>query len=103
MSLDYKEWGNFAAFAGPSSSLTRVGQLAISRDAVQAALGRRPDFEDERIASWGRITLSEAERLAELEVDVEIREETLALAHEVFRADASATLTLYYTDPYHGL
>jgi len=84
--------------AALGSGFTLLGwlELAVSPQDAQRALVRAPDFADERVVSWGRLTLSEVERLVGFETDDVIRDEALHTLHEWLGRQGLLAITLYY-------
>lgn len=103
MSLDHKAWGTLATF-GPGYVLLGWTSLEVARDDAQAALGRAPDFHDERATAWGRITREDADRLLRRESHPGDREdERRTLIAGLFGDAADNLVSLYYLDPFRVL
>ena len=98
MSLDYRDWGTFAAFGAPG--LLGYLDLFVAHQDAQRILCRPPDFADTHVRSWGRITLVEAERLILLEDDD--HGDALAVIRELFSKPNARIVTLYYADRLRG-
>lgn len=103
MSLDHKRWG-IAATLGPDLALLDWTSVMVSREDAEAALGRAPDFQDERTTSWGRVTREEAGRLLSREAYAAGDEDELRTSlADLYGESPDNRVSLYYVEPHRGL
>jgi hypothetical protein len=99
----YGQFGNIAAIDLNRRTVLEVFDIAVHLSQARVVLERAADFEDERIVSWGRLTLNEIRGLfACVQTDyIEVYQEQLLEYEQLLSYPERYTITFYYY--YNGL
>jgi len=99
MTLAIEDWGTLIAVRRSDDAIVAWVDAPVSRIDAQQSIGRRPDFEDAHVVSWGRLSFDDATRL------LATPEEPDEAFHELrSRLDpvGPVDLTLFYSDGNRG-
>jgi len=98
MTLDPGVFGTIAAIDLNRRTLIELTDFPVHVSRVRAVLGRAADFEDERIVSWGRLTIDEMLNLFACEQGeyTDVLEEQLLEFDQLLSHPERYAITLYY-------